>query len=93
MPATGECKGPEERAFVRMARAEQFNSGCNASQVHYYQDNDPNQPRCGQCEPGTSGAEDESSVCKLNEFCNDAGLCQDTKTSPLYNEPCPYEQG
>ncbi len=49
--------------------------------------------QCGECVPGTSGVEDTMKLCDINEYCSDEGLCTPTKESPLYNQPCPFEQG
>lgn len=32
-------------------------------------------------------------LCGINQFCDDSGQCQDTKTSPLFHSDCPYEMG
>lgn len=93
MPENGMCNGPTERAIVKLENAETFNANCPNNQVQYFKDNDPNVSLCGECVPGTSGAEDSELLCGINQFCNDNATCQDTKTSPMYNEPCPYELG
>ena len=92
-PAPGECEGPSERAFMRLANVEQFNNMCAATEIPYYKDDDPTQPLCGQCVPGSSGVDDPETICKVNEYCTDEGVCQAASLSPLYMEPCPYEQG
>jgi hypothetical protein len=122
-PASGKCRGPGERAEVRLAAAEEI-TGCPQNQVPYYVDGVktklkvlfffliPHPPReelltacccsslrthcgleCGECVPGTSGTEDTSLTCGLNEYCTDEGRCAPSKTSPLYGAPCPWEQG
>merc|ERR1712137_110197 len=93
LPAAGACDGPTERAVVKLSNAESFNGNCPANQVQYFKDGDPNASMCGECVPGSSGVEDPEWFCGINQFCNDNATCQATKTSPLYNEPCPYEQG
>jgi predicted small lipoprotein YifL len=93
MPVSGSCGGPTERAFVKLTNAATL-TGCGANQVQYFPDDNPNaEPKCGECVPGTSGVEDPELLCELNEYCNDDAICVSTKSSPLYNEPCPYEQG
>lgn len=92
MPPSGSCEGPTERAVAKLTNAEPFNGGCPNNQVQYYKDGGT-ESKCGDCVPGTSGIEDPERLCGINEFCNDNATCQLSKTSPLYLEPCPYEQG
>lgn len=40
-----------------------------------------------------SGLEDAQLACGINDFCDDNGRCRSAKSSPLYDQPCPYEQG
>ena len=93
MPAPGSCEGPTDRVIVKLTHASEFNGNCPNGQVQYFKDDDPTQSMCGECVPGTAGVDDPELICNINQFCNDTAYCQDTKTSPLYNEPCPYEQG
>ena len=94
LPALGKCDGPTERAVVRLENVETFNSGCSVGLLGYRADDDPSAPLlCGECVPGTAGAEDTNMSCGINQFCNDNATCTDLNVSPLYGEPCPYEQG
>ena len=93
LSSPGSCEGPIDRAVTKLVHAESFNNGCANNQVQYYKDNDPNNSLCGECVPGTAGVDDPELLCGINQFCNDNATCQDTLTSPLYNEPCPFEQG
>lgn len=77
-----------------MENAETFNSGCSLGLLGYRADDNPSAPLlCGECVPGTAGAEDVNMSCGINEFCNDNATCVALHSSPLYGEPCPYEQG
>ena len=94
LPSLGNCDGPTERAVVKLTNAESLNEGCPVGEVAYSPDDDPTAAiRCGECVPGTSGVEDVMMACALNEYCTDNATCSAVTSSPLYGEPCPYEQG
>jgi hypothetical protein len=69
------------------------NGGCAIDEIPYYVDGDASKPACGKCIPGTSGAEDTSKMCDINEFCSDDAKCVHLRNHPLYGAPCPYELG
>eukprot|EP01080_Neovahlkampfia_damariscottae_P002233 gene2233-2407_t len=61
------------------------------NQILYYVDSDPNQPKCGDCKPGTTGDFDLNLTCKINEYCTDNATCSEIKNHPLFFSACPYE--
>ncbi|KAL6046266.1 putative myb transcription factor [Balamuthia mandrillaris] len=93
-PPDGACDGPTERAFLRRANLQVSNYGCPLDQVAYYIDGNASAPiTCGECIPGSWENNEVRYLCGMNEFCSDHGRCQRSTSSPLYNQPCPFDGG
>jgi uncharacterized membrane protein YuzA (DUF378 family) len=85
--------GDVASAQQKLDNIQTVNGGCAIDEIPYNIDGDATQPACGKCIPGTSGAEDTSQMCDLNEYCSDNATCIHVRNHPLYGRACPYELG
>ena len=70
-----------------------INGVCSEKLVLYFVDGDQNQPKCGECTPGTSGFYGAERTCKVDEFCSDQAKCTKVKEHQLFGAACPYDTG
>ncbi|GKT23298.1 hypothetical protein ADUPG1_012385 [Aduncisulcus paluster] len=88
-PEAGSCDGPITRSIAKRSSLSVTNSDCSIGLVPYKKDGSST-ILCGECVPGTSGTDSES-TCALNEFCTDSASCEHIKSHELYGATCPYD--